>query len=575
MIVDLFKSPMFCHYTLQCLKQGLSGPGPPKTLFIRFVCRGLHKDCGKHVSVSPQLLPKHTVSPGRQWIFYRCLSSESKEDVAASQKKPTENVAPPPATPAKAARLLKSKKKKSIDYSYADNVFILPVRAMNEFLLSPNDLTKLPKYTRRSPYGREMPILMFLRSDVEKLAIKKWGSVSNITKEKQKIIQMERARFGRLDLFQLKAAIENYKKQSGDSKKFELAEEQEEQQTPSGQQEKLWMTSSGKVVVSAIFINAINTLVKLIAWLYTGSHSMFSECIHSLADTVNQVILGIGLYHSIKKPDADHPYGYRNLKNISSLISGVGIFCFGTGLSVYHGIQGLLHPQEMESLGWAIAALLGTMVSEGATLIVAISEVRKSSKAKNMKFWEYVNRGNDPNVNVVLLEDLAAVLGVGIAASCLTITQMTGNSFADAIGSLLVGGILGSVASFIIYNNTEVLVGKSIPMDKKLLMSQQLESDRMIRSLHDVKATEIGGEVRFKAEVDFDGMEITRAYLLKVDLENLLTEMQNLKRTEDAENFLLLHGERVIDTLGEEVDRIEKKLKALYPDLRHVDLEAL
>ncbi|XP_052828529.1 zinc transporter 9 [Octopus bimaculoides] len=531
MILQHIRNNMFCYKTLQCLKQGLSGPGPPNAVFIRFICRGLHKECRKHDTIF-QLPSNFLVNAGRQLMLYRCLSSVSNENPTDPKKKATESV---PATPAaKPSRLLKvtsAKKKKSIDYSYVGNVFILPVRAMNEFLLSPNDLTQLPKYTRRSPYGREMPILMFLRSDIEKLAIKKWGSLSNVTKEKQK--------------------------------------------TPGPQPEKLWSSSSGKVVVSAIFINAINTLVKLIAWLYTGSHSMFSECIHSLADTVNQVILGIGLYHSIKKPDAVHPYGYRNLKNISSLISGVGIFCFGTGLSVYHGIQGLLHPQEMEYLGWAIAALLGTMVSEGATLIVAIAEVRKSSKAKNMKFWEYVTRGNDPNVNVVLLEDLAAVLGVGIAATCLTISQVTGSPFADAIGSLLVGGILGSVASFIIYSNIEVLVGKSIPLDKKLLISQELENDRMIRSLHDVKATEIGGEVRFKAEVDFDGMEITRAYLLKVDLENLLTEMQNLKKTDDAENFLLMHGERIIDTLGEEVDRIEKKLKTHYPDLRHVDLEAL
>ena len=78
----------------------------------------------------------------------------------------------------------------------------------------------------------------------------------------------------------------------------------------------------------------------------------------------------------------------------------------------------------------------------------------------SFSFLFVVNRGNDPNVSVVLLEDLAAVLGVSIAASCLAVTHYTGNPFADAVGSLLVGGILGSVASFIIYSNTEVLVGK-------------------------------------------------------------------------------------------------------------------
>ncbi|CAG5124489.1 unnamed protein product, partial [Candidula unifasciata] len=68
-----------------------------------------------------------------------------------------------------------------------------------------------------------------------------------------------------------------------------------------------WSSGTTRVVLSAILVNGANTLFKLIAWLYTGSHSMFSEFIHSCADTMNQIILGIGLYHSFKKPDTDHP----------------------------------------------------------------------------------------------------------------------------------------------------------------------------------------------------------------------------------------------------------------------------
>ncbi|KAL8558965.1 hypothetical protein ACOMHN_028277 [Nucella lapillus] len=97
----------------------------------------------------------------------------------------------------------------------------------------------------------------------------------------------------------------------------------------------------------------------------------------------------------------------------------------------------------------------------------------------------------------------------------------------------------------------------------------------VVRSLHDVKATHMGGEIRFKAEVDFDGREITRAYLYRQDLDLLLAEMKELQTAEQVEAFMLTHGERIVDSLGEEVDRIERLLKKKYPDLRHVDLEAL
>lgn len=69
-------------------------------------------------------------------------------------------------------------------------------------------------------------------------------------------------------------------------------------------------------------------------------------------------------------------------------------------------------------------------------------------------------RGEDPCVNVVLFEDTAAVLSVILAAGCMGLSTYTSSSVPDAVGSLLVGGILGSVASFIIYSNANALVGR-------------------------------------------------------------------------------------------------------------------
>jgi len=81
--------------------------------------------------------------------------------------------------------------------------------------------------------------------------------------------------------------------------------------------------------------------------------------------------------------------------------------------------------------------------------------------------------------------------------------------------------------------------------------------------------------VRFKAEVDFDGRELTRTYLDKQDLDQLMTEMRSVQSAEDVEAFMLKHGENIVDSLGAEVDRIEKKLRQSHPELRHVDLEVL
>ncbi|CAH2300100.1 zinc transporter 9 [Pelobates cultripes] len=421
-------------------------------------------------------------------------------------------------------------KKREYGATYMKNNFITGVRAMNEFCLKPR-------------------------------AMEVWGSPEAIFREK-KLRQEEEIAY-KENLFRNQQLLKEYKDFLGDTK-------------PRLRATSMFMSGPGKVVMVAICINGLNFFFKLLAWVYTGSASMFSEAIHSLADTCNQALLALGISQSARIPDPGHPYGFTNMRYIASLISGVGIFMMGAGLSWYHGIMGLLHPQPIESLLWAYCILAGSVVSEGATLLVAINEIRKSSRAKGMSFYQYVLQSRDPSTNVVLMEDAAAVLGVIMAASCMGLTSLTGNPYYDSLGSLGVGTLLGAVSAFLIYTNTEALIGRSIQPEQVQRLTELLESDPVVRAIHDVKATDMGmSKVRFKAEVDFDGRVVTRSYLEKQDIDQVLNEIRQVKTPEDLEAFMLKHGENIIDTLGAEVDRLEKELKQRNPEVRHVDLEIL
>ncbi|MPC08234.1 Zinc transporter 9 [Portunus trituberculatus] len=197
---------------------------------------------------------------------------------------------------------------------------------------------------------------------------------------------------------------------------------------------------------------------------------------------------------SKRRPSADvvHPYGYTTMRYVSSLISGAMIFCVGSGLSIQHGIAGLLEPSEVLPLYWAFYILGGSLITEGGTLLMAVHAIRKGARHQQMSFMEYVLRGQDPSVNVVLLEDMAAVMGVTVALGCMGLTSCLGSHVPDAIGSCLIGGILAAVSGFIIYTNSAAL---------------------------------------------------------------------GLKTIEDVEAFMLKHGENIVDSLGEQVDRIETILK--------------
>ncbi|KAF4091199.1 hypothetical protein AMELA_G00034350 [Ameiurus melas] len=452
-------------------------------------------------------------------------------------------------------------KKREYGTKYTQNNFITAVRAMNEFCLKPSDLEQLRKIRRRSPHDDTEAFTVFLRSDVETKALEVWGSMEALARERN--LRKEVEQLYQENVFRNQQLLKEYKDFWGNTK-------------PRPGTRATFLQGPGKVVMVAICINGLNFFFKLLAWVYTGSASMFSEAIHSLADTCNQALLALGISQSVRNPDPGHPYGFSNMRYIASLISGVGIFMMGAGLSWYHGIIGLMHPHPIESLLWAYCILAGSLVSEGATLLVAINEIKKSSHKQGLSFYEYVMQSRDPSTNVVLLEDAAAVLGVVIAAGCMGLTSLTGNPYYDSLGSLGVGTLLGTVSAFLIYTNTEALLGRSIQAEDVQKLTEFLENDPAVRAIHDVKATDMGlSKVRFKAEVDFDGRVVTRSYLEKQDIDQILNEIQQVKTPEELEAFMLKHGENIIDTLGAEVDRLEKELKQRNPEVRHVDLEIL
>ncbi|KAG9333335.1 hypothetical protein JZ751_012802 [Albula glossodonta] len=502
---------------------------------------------------------------------YYSTSSNSKDGSSSSGPDKPDSAEVQAAAPAPDASVRAVLKKREYGSKYTKNNFITVVRAMNEFCLKPSDLEQLRKIRRRSPHDDTEAFTVFLRSDVELKALEVWGSQEALARERN--LRTEAEREYKENIFRNQQLLKEYKDFWGNTK-------------PRSRKRTTFFQGPGKVVMVAICINGLNFFFKLLAWVYTGSASMFSEAIHSLADTCNQGLLALGISQSVKNPDAVHPYGFSNMRYIASLISGVGIFMMGAGLSWYHGIMGLLHPQPIESLLWAYCILAGSLVSEGATLLVAISEIRKSAQVQGLSFYEYVMQSRDPSTNVVLLEDAAAVLGVILAAGCMGLTSLTGNPYYDSLGSLGVGTLLGAVSAFLIYTNTEALLGRSIQAEHVQKLTEFLENDPAVRAIHDVKATDIGmSKVRFKAEVDFDGRVVTRSYLEKQDIDQILTvrigngrighDIQLVKTPEDLENFMLKHGENIIDTLGAEVDRLEKELKQRNPEVRHVDLEIL
>ena len=217
--------------------------------------------------------------------------------------------------------------------------------------------------------------------------------------------------------------------------------------------------SSKKVIYFALFGNGAIAVTKFVAAAFTGSSAMFSEGIHSVVDTGNQILLLFGLKQAKKPPDERHPFGHGKEVYFWSFVVAILIFAVGAGLSAFKGFQHIAHPVEITSPIVNYAVLSVAILIEGFVFYVALVEFNKSKGS--MDYLEAIQRGKDPGLFVVLLEDAAAMLGLIVAMVGIGVSQLTGNYVFDGIASVVIGLILAGIAVLLAYETKGLLIGES------------------------------------------------------------------------------------------------------------------
>ncbi len=322
-------------------------------------------------------------------------------------------------------------------------------------------------------------------------------------------------------------------------------------------------------VLAAIGGNSLVMLSKFGGWAFTGSTSMLSEAIHTAADLLNQILLYVGIVRSGKSADPDFDYGYAAERYVWALISAVGIFFLGCGVSIYHGCESLFSEHhEVKSSIWAIVILVFALAVEGYVLYVAVQAVLEQSEGK--PFFNYLRSEADPATVAVVLEDSAACLGVVIAMGAIIMAQVTGHAYWDAIGSISIGVLLGVIAIWLIFRNTQLLVGASIPPQIRDQVRRIINANPAVEEIVDMKTRILDTETyRIKADIRFDGEAL--AEKLRAQVEQAYP---NIKSAADLHQFARAYADDVVELLADEIDAIEKRIQQEVPKARHMDLEA-
>lgn len=262
---------------------------------------------------------------------------------------------------------------------------------------------------------------------------------------------------------------------------------------------------SMKSIMFALVANFSIFIAKMIAAVITGSGSMMAESIHSLADTGNQVLLLFGLKRAERPPSSDYPLGYGKAVFFWSFLVALILFSMGGVYSIYEGIHKLLHPSPLTWPYVAIGVLIFSIVAEGISMWGCLREVNKERHGRG--YFQWFRETRQSALLVVFGEDLAALLGLTVAFMAILFTMITGNPMFDALGSVIIGGLLVIIAVFIGIEVKALLIGQGVEPRVKKQMLGFFEQYKGVAQVFNLLTLQLGDDVMVAVKARMAAMD--------------------------------------------------------------------
>ena len=255
-----------------------------------------------------------------------------------------------------------------------------------------------------------------------------------------------------------------------------------------------WLAADGstRVVYAALAGNAAITVAKFAAYGISGSSAMLTEAIHSLVDSIDQVLLLVGQARGRRPADAGHPLGHGMESYFWSFIVAVMVLLLGGVVSVYQGLQRLRAPEAIQSPAISFTVLAIAAVFEGSSLAVAFREFKRVIRGRHVSLWRFIRVSKDPSLYASLLEDSAALVGITLAALGVTASAFFHVHWADAAASMAIGGLLTAVAVILANETRSLIAGEAVAAPVMEEITRLLNADSRIEEVVDIATLHLG-----------------------------------------------------------------------------------
>jgi cation diffusion facilitator family transporter len=263
-------------------------------------------------------------------------------------------------------------------------------------------------------------------------------------------------------------------------------------------------------VAAALAGNLAVAAVKFVAYVVSGSSAMLTEAIHSLVDTLNQVLLLFGLHESRKPADANHPFGHGMELYFWTFVVALMIFAIGGALGVYEGLHKFAHPAPVTHPWMNLGVIAVSAMIEVASLGLSLKVARDSQSpivrraVPRLNILRLMHLSKDPGIYEVVAENAAAVLGLAFATVGVIGSAWLDWRHADAIASLAIGALLVAVAVFLAAETRSLLTGETASEPVLAEIHRIFERDDRIRAVCEVQSMHFGPQdILVAATLDF------------------------------------------------------------------------
>ena len=260
---------------------------------------------------------------------------------------------------------------------------------------------------------------------------------------------------------------------------------------------------SRKAIFAAFFANLGIAISKFVGFLITGSASLLAETIHSAADTGNQLLLLLGGQRARKSATPEHPFGYGRERYFWAFAVALVLFSMGGMFALYEGISKFRDPHEVESLGVAVGILVVAIALESFSLRTAVKE-SNHVRPPGTSWWRFIRTTKQPELPVVLLEDVGALTGLVLALSGVLMAHFTEDARWDAVGSISIGVLLIVIAVVLVIEMKSLLIGESASADMRAAIIDAIETSTHVDQLIHIRTEHIGpDEILVGAKVEY------------------------------------------------------------------------